>query len=245
MNYKFLGNAIDLFKYDLLTYLVKKDNLFLYYVPVITEPKERAYDPKLLVYELGSKNKELYAFLKELFSSEEVIDPSIIKEYFKSQGLDYLMYSRIKLNERFFREDKRYHYFYRAAKFLDQVSLRKLIYLDPDVGLNLNLKRRFRSNKEMYLQEGDIKWFLPKMNEGDALCFFQHLGNSNYSIEQRLEDLKEAFGEWVFVMGYTRVQGSFVFICKNKSDYQWMYQRSHEYFELYKDLKHAEKLFIR
>ncbi len=65
MNYKYFGNALDLFKFDLLTYLSREGNEEVLYIPMITEPQPKEFDPKYLTYEIGTKNELLHQFLDQ------------------------------------------------------------------------------------------------------------------------------------------------------------------------------------
>lgn len=245
MNYKFLGNSIDLFKHDLLTRVVREDDSNLFYVPMVTEPKQRSYDPKLLVYELGRKNDPLYKYMKGLFDTDELLDPGCVKEYYDREKIKNFIYTRERASRAYFEDKERNICFHQAVARYTRFEEKTLIYLDPDVGLDINLKRRFRSNREMYLKPDDVLKFLYKLKKGDSIAFFQHLGNSQYTLDARLEDLKKAFGEWVFICGYQRIQGSMVFIFRNEIDYQKMHQKVNQYFLDYQDLKHSDKLFIK
>ena len=70
MNSKYFGNALDLFKFDLLTYLATVDSLDILYVGMITKPQPKELDPKYLTYEIGDKNKKLKMFLEERFTKD-------------------------------------------------------------------------------------------------------------------------------------------------------------------------------
>ena len=60
MNSKFFGNSLDLFKYDLLTFLAKTERLNLFYLAMLTKPEPKKLDPKYKLFEVGFKNEILF-----------------------------------------------------------------------------------------------------------------------------------------------------------------------------------------
>ena len=245
MNYKFLGNSIDLMKWYLLSAHISTDGPALYYVPMITEPKPRSYDPKLMVNEIGAEYTYLYNLMQQFFESEQELDPGCIREFFDTSGRDIKIFSRMRASKSYFTDAERKTYFTRALDMFQKMKQHMVVYIDPDVGVDLNLKRRFRSNKEMYIQSEELRSFKELLTPGDALVCFQHLGNSSYKLEDRLSDLKQAFGPCVFIAGYTRIQGSFIHIFCSEDDYGQYYERTKQRFDQYQDFKHFDKLFIQ
>ena len=58
-------------------------------------------------------------------------------------------------------------------------------------------KRRVRSNKKLYLNINELDTIQNNLKRGDFLCYFQHLGNHNYKLDDRISDLKQQFGDYV------------------------------------------------
>ena len=83
------------------------------------------------------------------------------------------------------------------------------------------------------------------LKRNDFIGYFQHLGNSNYSIDQRVRDLQESFGEWVLFIGYSRIQASLVFIFNDEATYMDKRKLIEQYYEQYDHLKHRSKFIIQ
>ena len=71
----------------------------------------------------------------------------------------------------------------------------------------------------MYLNTDEVHKINSNIKEKDFLCFFQHLGNPRFRIEERLIMLKQEYGEYVLLFAYERISASLVFIFKNEFEY--------------------------
>lgn len=113
------------------------------------------------------------------------------------------------------------------------------------MGSDVGITRRFRSNKKMYVRKQELYKIKDCMRPDDFIGYFQHLGNSNYTIEQRVEDLKNCFGDWVLFTGYSRIQAGMVFIFNDEATYMDKRKLIEEYFRQYDHLKHRDKFIIK
>jgi len=111
MNSKYFGNALDLFKFDLLTYLASADTLDILYVGMITKPQPKELDPKYLTYEIGNKNKELKMFLEERFKKDSKSDVHEIVQYFQDMNINFRMFTENGLTTESFQDKIRESYF--------------------------------------------------------------------------------------------------------------------------------------
>ena len=118
MNDKYFGNSLDLFKYDLITYLIKEENLELFYVPMLTEPEEKKLDPKYNLYEIGNKNKILLDYMLKVNNQANNCDFSEIENYFKDTSITYKIVENI--NKKYFNEDIRDEYFKIQLKYIEK-----------------------------------------------------------------------------------------------------------------------------
>jgi len=119
-----------------------------------------------------------------------------------------------------------------------------IIYFDPDVGADIGVTRRFRSNKELYIKREHLLKIKEQLRPKDFIGYFQHLGNTHYSIDKRISDIKDAFGEWSLMVGYARIQASIVLLLNEKKQYQDKLEKIREYFKKYEGLEHKEKIII-
>lgn len=252
MNVKFFGNSLDLFKYDVLISLIGKEEL-LYYVPMLTAPKDRVVDPKYLIYEVGSLNKRLKDKMVSYFKTNSNQFDEIL-DCFEEAKVDYrvILHSskdndkivRLEDLHDFFNDDEREKYFQYSIQNFNEIERDKIIFLDPDIGLDLKVKRRFRSMKEAYLKTEELKQCFINSGKNDVVCFFQHLGNHRYSVTDRLMDLKVELGKYVLIVGYRRIQGSLVFAFKNKDQYDSYRNKLREYLKQYEDYNKKDNLIL-
>ncbi|HCW07520.1 MAG TPA: hypothetical protein DGG95_09180 [Cytophagales bacterium] len=245
MNFKYFGNALDLFKFDLITYLCEHGTEKLFYVPMITEPQPKEYDPKYFTYELGSKNELLYHFLKSKFEQKEKSEIEEIKSYFQKRNLKYTWFSPNGNSNGFFKDETRTDYFTKVASECKIIGAKKFIYCDPDIGSDIGVVRRFRSKRDMYLRGEDVLKIKNQTTTNDYIGFFQHLGNTNYSPAKRISDLKKHFGKWILLVGYSRIQASLVLVFNNENEFEDKREKIKRYFKLYEYLEHSEKFVLK
>lgn len=244
MNYKYFGNALDLFKFDLLSFLSQQDNREIFYIPMITEPQPKEYDPKYLTYEVGSNNKLLLQFLRSRFDQTAKSDIEEIKSYFSNSGIGFIWSSNNDLSEGHFKDQTRDTYFDNVLAEYRLLDKKMLVYCDPDIGSDVGIIRRFRSRRDMYLKGNDILKIKDRTKDNDYIGYFQHLGNSNYAVQKRLMDLKSFFGKWVLIAGYSRIQASIVLVFNTEIEYEDKREKIKRYFKQYEFLEHANKFIV-
>lgn len=244
MNAKYFGNALDLFKFDLFTHLAQIESLEILYVGMITEPQPKEHDPKYLKYEVGSKNNLLKDFLQERYKTDTQVEVAEVAHYFQNTSIKFKVFSDSSNSVDFFKDEKRSDYFERVSSTIKSLQGRSLVYFDPDVGSDIGIIRRFRSNKELYIKGEELLRIRSQLRSSDCIGYFQHLGNTNYSVSQRIKDLKEYFGEWVIMVGYARIQASLVLILNDEQQYESKREIIKQYFKNYEDLRHKEKFII-
>lgn len=239
MNYKFFGNSLDLFKYDILTYIVNNELKELEYTAMLTLPEEKKNDPKYKLYEVGSKNKKLLNFIDQV--NKESLPVESIDLYFK-ENLKIFSNTYFKdSNNDYFSNDNRETYFnYLQKEISNKENI--LLFLDPDVGLDLGITRRVRSNKQMYLFKDEVHSLLNNRRKKYCLAFFQHLGNHRFKLEDRLERYKEEYGKYVLIIAYERILASIIFILQDEISYNKIRKLLEKYIENYKDIPHSNKL---
>ena len=252
MNDKFFGNSLDLFKYDILFYLLKATEKLFYYVPMLTHPEIKNIDPKYLVYEIGVNNKTLTTLLKNAYIAESVFEVNGISTYLKENNVKYRMVTNdcfmnmdlLKIESKYFNDKDRVEYFKTVLLDFNKVKKDKILFIDPDVGLDKNISRRVRSMRGKYLLKEELKIFSKVLKERDCLCYFQHLGNNKYGVHQRVEDLKKEFGPYVLLIGYKRILCSIIFVFNEGSLYEQYKILLDKYIYQYKNLKTFNKLFL-
>lgn len=239
MNYSYWANAPDLMKWDILSFLANVDRRGIFYIPMLTPVRKKEIDLKYLTYELGTKNGLLTSFLKTRFSDASS-QPLEIADYFLESNIHFNTFGEVE----WFTDESRADYFARAIKSIHSSPDRKLIFIDPDVGSDLGIVRRFRSKKNMYLKGDELQLLKSSIGEKDYIVYFQHTGNTKYSPKNRLDDLKSHMGELVFIAGYQRIQASLVFIFNSNSEFLDKRQRLEQYFKQYDHINHKDKFIL-
>jgi hypothetical protein len=249
LNSKFFGNSLDLLKYDMLTFLLtQSERLNLLYIPMITEPLTKERNPKYMTYEIGRLNEQLYQLMSVEFQ-KEYSDISLIKNYFLHRGINLSILNPdgpdANDTQMYFDEHRRKEYFDQALRHYRSLVNKTLVYIDPDVGSDIGITRRYRSNRKLYVRKLELLTIKNCLKVGDFMGYFQHLGNSNYTLDQRTDDLCKCFGDWVLFVGYARIQAGLVFIFNDEATYYDKRRLIENYFRQYDHLKHRDKFIIR
>lgn len=144
MRNQFFGDVRDLFKYDLITWLVQNiEGIDRFtFIPMLTADDSRGHERKTDYAEAkaGNKNEELVNLLRECVDGNRR-DIREIKPYFLSRGIEAVIYGE----ESLFTHGKRAEYFRGIG---DSLLRRSLVFLDPDNGLEVK-----NSNKRHLLYE--------------------------------------------------------------------------------------------
>lgn len=251
MNNKFFGNSLDLFKYDLLTFLTKLEKSNLFYLAMLTKPEPKKLDPKYKLFEVGFKNEILFKFINDINFFESKMQIQDLSNYFSSVAIEH----KLVLNNNFgsanilsfdnieyFENENREKYFNNAINIYKSQNTKTLLFLDADVGIDLGVKRRVRSMKHMYLNSDELHRFNGNLKENDFLCFFQHLGNPRFKLDDRLNLLKKEFGDNVLLFAYERISACLVFIFKDEFNYLKIKMHLIEYMKNYQEIKHFQRI---
>ena len=246
MNSSYLGNSADLLKWDLITHIINgSDGLGFFYVPMLTEPLPKKRNPKYETFEIGILNKSLFKLMKREYL-KEYSNIEVIKKYFIDSGIHLSMLNPIQQKKlMYFTEESRKDYFSEAIKHHKSLVNPTLVYLDPDVGCDIGITRRFRSNKSRYVKRHEVVSFQQNLRKGEILSYFQHLGDGRQPISERIKSLNAAFGDNVLFVAYTRIQAGFVFIFHDDYTYRDKRNLIEYYIRQYDYLKHKDKFIIQ
>jgi hypothetical protein len=159
MNPRFFGDSHDLFKYDLIAWIMKelRDDLSSFtFIPMLTKnqpPKKKDI--------AGMANEELWNSFNEFRGDDAAGDYfAIISGYFQSMGVKTKIFK-----EPIFSKETR-------AKYFDAVRagfpVNSLIFFDPDTGL------QDRNVSEKHLSYDELKDFYSRMDERSIIMVYQH-----------------------------------------------------------------------
>jgi hypothetical protein len=208
MNTKFFGNSKDLFKYDLITAVLKNfhgkiDRLVI--IPMLTD-----YYPRFRGTP-GCRNKNLIECFRRFRTKEDVDNYYLtLKEYFKdlkeSIGTKKVRVRIEKANT--FSRQTRSAYF---SGIFEEFPTSCLLFIDPDTGIkehNYNAK---------HLTFAELKVFWDKLDTESILMIYQHfqkyrvIGRSDP--DSKAADVKRLIGTSPLIIAENTVM--FIFLTKN------------------------------
>jgi hypothetical protein len=165
MNAKYFGDTKDLFKYDLITSLIKGfkgriDRIVI--VPMLTK-----YDPDFKGNP-GCRNTDLIACFRRLRRTEEVDHYyDELKSYIKELKADINKKKvRIRIEKgEIFSKQKRDEYF---RSIYENFPTASLIFIDPDTGI------KEKNFTEKHLAFSELKKFYEQLDTESILMVYQH-----------------------------------------------------------------------
>ncbi len=209
MNPKFFGDAKDLFKYDLITTIMKGvgesiDRIVI--VPMLTK-----YDPKFRGNP-GCRNTNLIACFRRLRRTEEVDHYyDELKDYLKELKKD-LQKDKVRVRiekKEIFSQQTRDHYF---KSFYDNFPGNSLIFIDPDTGI----KEKNFTEKHFSFQE--LKQAHDLLDQNSILMVYQHYLRRRQpglnDAEKKSREIKELTGTAPLVIADNTVM--FIFLTRNR-----------------------------
>lgn len=242
MNFKQLGNSIDLHKWYLMLCHVGVNGT-LYYLPMTTEPEPKQFDPELEVYEIGADNDFLLEKIKKFANPEASYDPTCVYEIFEVAGWEYKIFSEGMHSKSYFKSSERTGYFQTVLDIFYEREDSVVFLIDPDVGIDLRASNQC-SNPEAYIKIEELMLFREALTAGDVLVCFQRLDHIESTLEDFLSQLKQVFGQWLFLTGYHPHQGSFIFVFDDEKTYRKYIDRTRQQYLPYRHLKNYKDLFI-
>jgi hypothetical protein len=208
MNAKFFCDTKDLFKYDLITSVIRRfggrvDRIVI--VPMLTK-----YDPSFRGNP-GCRNTDLIACFRRLRQTEEVdryYDE--LKSYLKELKTD-IKKEKIRVRvekEKVFSNERRSEYF---QAIWDNYPKASLIFVDPDTGITPN------KPTEKHLAFPELKRFFELLDDDSILMVYQHYQRRRLSghdaMQRKFEDISRLTGSVPLIIGDNTVM--FIFLTRN------------------------------
>ena len=219
MNSCQFGNSISLFKYNLLSFLIAYSNdLEMFYIPMETEPKPKVRTPKYSPFEIGKSNEVLHQLMVEEYN-KEYSDLCTIKSYFQNVGIQMLMFEPSRAKRKYFNDGNRTEYFNQAINRYKSSAKSTVVVIDPDVGSDVGITRRYRSFKDRYVRKFELLKMKSNLKNGDFICYYQSLADGNRSIHKRISSLRDWFGKWVILVSSKKIQASMVMLFNDKETF--------------------------
>jgi len=219
MKNQYFGDVRDLFKYDLIQWILTGIHSLqrFTFVPMLTkyDPKksdrdiQRDFDRAKEYGRPGTNNKKLIGFLKEYGGIDKnKRDFTKIENYFRSEGIEALIY-----------KDGEHEYFQRKARdryfknIVGEYLHNPLIFVDPDIGLQV------KNSTEKHLLYSEVRDDLyRRMDRDSILMIYQHFPRARrkhkeYLPPGRSNKLKEVTGDLPLYISDNEI--FFLFLTRN------------------------------
>jgi|GEM_PF-958007 hypothetical protein len=212
MNPKFIGDTKDLFKYDLITSIVKGfkggiDRIVI--VPMLTK-----YDPKFKGNP-GCRNTNLIACFRRLRRTEDIDHYyDELKSYIKELKADIKKEKvRVRVEKKeIFSQQNRGEYF---LGIYENFPTSSLIFIDPDTGI------KEKGFTEKHLSFAELKKLYELLDSESILMIYQHYQrrrlNSPDEPKRKFQDILTLTGTAPLVIADNTVM--FMFLTKNMALY--------------------------
>lgn len=189
MNRMFFGDARDLFKFDLVSHIMKAfpDLASFTFIPMLTEEGSVTGTRKAAAKDLGLARKKGRAgtrnrtLMDDLGRLQEIDDDLEyfrgIRSYFRKENIIVDV-----LHEDTFSHEHRVNYF---RKVFENFPENSLIFLDPDTGLEV------KNPTQRHLLFDEVKKIYSRMDNRSLLMIYQHLPRVTRAgyIEKRCREL--------------------------------------------------------
>lgn len=226
---KYFGDSRDYFKYDLITYLMKQNEIPHYiFIPMLTNHRFDNEGNKLPKY-IDGKSKELLSFIdncdsRDLNHWETWLKPNVSS------------YKTIKpVNEIYFcdKDNLRPEYWNKFSNIMNEPNT--LIFVDPDTGLETGKPSYIkRMGREKYILNAELKLLFDSIDNSSILMIYQHLpmnkkiheDSVNKKITQVISVTKNQY-----VLAYREDDLAFLFIMKDEKKYNIINILLKDYYE--------------
>ncbi|KAB2948264.1 MAG: hypothetical protein OIN84_03210 [Candidatus Methanoperedens sp.] len=229
MKNQYFGDIRDLFKYDLILRICKENALTerVLFIPMLTK-NDGKLDGNKIDYskaKAGTKNEELKCYLTNCIQNNRR-NVAEIEFYFKSKGMEIYIH-----NESFVKSGRK-NYFEKLLKEKLPFFSHCLIFLDPDIGLEV------KASKEKHLLYGEVEELYNKMDANSILMIYQHFPRESH-VEyrcRRAKDLKNKTKDFPLQISDNEI--IFFFLTKNKDVKSQLESKLNYYKIKYPNLDH-------
>lgn len=217
----YFGDDRDFFKYDLITALLK-GSLFTSYVfiPMLTEPRDDGQGVKRKLPDRGAAADPLRNFIASLCAKiESKIEKPSLKHWKTWLDRHIGSYQTIEpVDQVYFTNDKRKEYWKRFDHLLK--TEKALIFLDPDTGIQLGLKKAPKEeDKIKYILDAELTDRIDNLHISSVLMLYQHLqwnANMHEADVVKKLGLLNGLGAGVCTCAYREGDLAFLFISKDQ-----------------------------
>jgi len=225
---KYFGDDRDFFKYDLITFILKKSSLSNYvFIPMLTKHRINNEGQKSPA-DKNDRSHELLQFMRDC--------PSKSLRHWKnwiSRFADqYLTVEPV--DSTFFHDSSRMAYW---GKFNTMLPIKNaLIFIDPDTGLETGSPvYQKRQGREKYLINNELSQLVDRMDNTSVLMIYQHLSRNrndhDAGVQKKMAQVIKAAPEDVLVCAYRENDLSFLFVMKMHEQYQEVFRILNSYHE--------------
>jgi hypothetical protein len=212
MKNQYFGDVRDLFKYDLIQWILEETSSLqrFTFIPMLTKNDNKRKEGNKRDFnsaKAGAKNKNLMEFLekyKEIARDER--DFTDIRNYFKSKGIEIVIYKEQK--NKYFNHRTRAEYFNNMP---EEFLHNSLVFIDPDIGLEI------KNSTENHLLYSEVKYLYNRINGNSTLMIYQHFPRNEKHkeyLKKRSDELKDKTKDLPIYISDNQI--IFFFLTKNK-----------------------------
>lgn len=213
MKNQYFGDLRDLFKFDLIRYIMKGASTLqsCTFIPMLTKNDKRGdgnkrnFDRAEQEGRPGTKNNELMEFLEKYKEIDrDKRDFTEIKNYFNLEHIEMNIYEG---HDGYFDHKKRDEYF---SNLPEKFPHKSLVFVDPDIGLKI------KNSTEKHLLYREVKGLYDRMDKDSILMIFQHFPREDHKeyLRRRANALKELTGDLPICISDNEI----IFFLLTKSD---------------------------
>ncbi|MDZ4230775.1 MAG: hypothetical protein U1B77_03035, partial [Dehalococcoidales bacterium] len=161
MKNQYFGDNKDLFKYDLVCYLIRRGLADRFtFIPMLTmnDNTGQGKDRVRSKAKAGSENSCLVTFL-DRFADRNKRDVKKLRGFLKKYGIEAEIFGD------YFHHEERERYFQDVSKKLPPKSL---IFVDPDVGLQV------KRTRDKHIKYCELNNLFERMDKSSILMLYQH-----------------------------------------------------------------------
>jgi hypothetical protein len=251
MNNQYLGSAATLMSINLCFQICKAFNLPLWYVSMLTEPRERSKgDKNATNYRIGTNTKPLHDLMKSIYYADESTINDVYN-YLSSAAIDLKAvaprnntkaghYRMGYIN--YFNHKERDTYFTEFTKLLDKAE--QVIYIEPDSGVAQQGKKISSARGDGYLQTNEIKAIQENLSENSIIIIRQMANNYLVTQEAMLTGIRDQLGTNALLVVDEVIQGGVYVLCRDDQRFKDITSRMEYYLSDYRFLKNSNRILL-
>ncbi len=220
MKNQYFGDIRDLFKYDLIQYLITNISFLnnLYFIPLLTED-DSSSEGNITNYKraiAGYLNNDLISFLRDKRLNDRRV--AVMEEYFNKFKIDNYI-----VPELFYHKNRQAYF----RDLTSQIQDSSLVFFDPDNGLEV------KHNNEKHVLFSEVESIYSSIGENTIIMIYQHFPRvrRDLYIKERLVQLVSNFNPYVTYLSDMNIV--FFLVAKSNVHYEELSEIVSKYNDTY------------